>query len=35
MSVEVAGLIAAAVVAVYCIRVGLMSLRGQRHGPWV
>lgn len=35
MSVEVAGLIAAAIVAVYCIRVGLTSLRGQRRGPFV
>ena len=35
MSIEVAGLIAAAAVAVYCIRVGLMSLHGQRRGPWV
>lgn len=35
MSVEVAGLIATAIVAAYCIRVGLTSLRGQRREPFV
>ena len=35
MSAELAGLIAAAVMAVYCVRVGLTSLRGQRRGPFV
>jgi hypothetical protein len=35
MSGEIAGLIAAAAVAVYCIRIGLASLRGERRGPFV
>jgi hypothetical protein len=35
MSVEIAGLIAAAFVAAYCMRVGLTSLRGHRRGPFV
>jgi hypothetical protein len=35
MSPELAGLIAAAVVTFYSVRIGLTSLRGQRRGPFL
>jgi hypothetical protein len=35
MSSEVAGLIAAILVAIYNIRIGVAALRGSRQGPFI